>query len=68
MDLFLHGQNLLSDDSLWGDDFSHLLDDGLGDGVHSHMGLIGGLGFLERSLGWHMSVLNVNWSGLGGVD
>ena len=62
-DLFLDWLDLLDDLSGWGDDFADLLDDGLGDGVLEHMGLVLGVGLLDGSLGAIVSLEHVQVGG-----
>ena len=68
LDLLSHWLHLLSDNSLWSDDFAHFLDDGSGHGVDSHMGLVLGLGLLEGTRRGNMDVLDVHLSGHGFVS
>jgi len=60
LDLLLDGQNLLSDNSLRSDDLAHLLDDGLGDGVHESVSLVRGLSLSEATLTTLVLVLDVH--------
>ena len=61
----LRNTNLLTDLSVWLDDFVQLLDDWSGDGVHSDMGLIGGGGLLVAAGGTLVGGLDVDGRRLG---
>ena len=59
-DLFVNWFNSLDNLSEGADDFSHFLDDWLGNGVLQHMRLILGMGFLVRTMRTFMMVLNID--------